>query len=151
MSIGFLLKSIGNPSGSLLLSRGRANVAFYWNLSTFILFPALIYLGSFYGIEGVALAFVLIPLFRIYPNWIFIINRIIPLSLKDYLNSFIPYLTIGLLSAIFGILIDRIGDNSNFLVLFFSGFVCIVTYFSLLFYNKKSIFSELINLLKKLL
>jgi O-antigen/teichoic acid export membrane protein len=151
LSIGFLLKSIGNPSGSLLLSKGKANIAFYWNLLTFILFPVFIYLGSFYGIEGVALSIVLIPLLKIYPNWMFIINRITPLSLKDYLNCFMPYLTIGLLSFIIGSLTQNINVSSDFLMFLFSGFVSIGMYFSLLFYFKKNIFLELINLFKKLL
>jgi len=85
LSISFALRSIGNPAGSLLLSKGKANVAFYWNLILFSSFPIFIYLGSFWGILGVAFAILSIQVSLFFPNWYFIVKRYTEIEFKPYI------------------------------------------------------------------
>jgi O-antigen/teichoic acid export membrane protein len=62
LSIFAALRSTGNPVGSLLLAKGMAKRAFYWNLVLFFLLPLSMYMGSFFGIYGVCYSLVLLSL-----------------------------------------------------------------------------------------
>lgn len=87
LSFTFLLRSIGNPSGSLLLSKGKANVAFYWNLIIFSFYPLSIYIGSFWGIIGITWGTFVLQLLLLYPNWKFIVNKTCKASFTEYFNT----------------------------------------------------------------
>jgi len=52
------LFSLGNPMGSLLLARGRADLTFGYNLARVGLYLVAVFVGSRWGVEGVAWALV---------------------------------------------------------------------------------------------
>ena len=87
MSITFLISSTGNPAGSLLLSRGRADIAFYWNLALIFLIPVSIYIGSIWDAKGIAYAGLIMQIFLFLPNWKFIVNKVCEATLAEYLKS----------------------------------------------------------------
>jgi lipopolysaccharide exporter len=95
-----LLRSTGNPVGSLIFAVGRADLAFKWNLSLiFIIFPSL-WLGSQYGTLGIAVAQTSIMIMVFLPMWYFLVYPLCELSLKEYvLNLSVP-LWISLLSVL---------------------------------------------------
>jgi O-antigen/teichoic acid export membrane protein len=84
LSLTFLLRAIGNPSGSLLLSKGKANVAFYWNLILFIFYPLSIYIGSYWGIIGITWSLVILHFIILYPNWRFIVHETCKAGIIEY-------------------------------------------------------------------
>lgn len=63
------IRSTGNPVGSLLLARGYASLGFYWNLGLFFIIPAVVYVGSLWGIYGVCWSLVALSTVLIVPNW----------------------------------------------------------------------------------
>lgn len=88
LAISYIFRSFGNPAGSLLLSRGKANIAFYWNLAIFLLYPFYLYVGSFWHLEGVAIAAFLLQITLFLPNWKVNVYRFTNISLKEYLLVF---------------------------------------------------------------
>ncbi len=87
LAFTFLLRSIGNPSGSLLLSRGRANVAFYWNLILFIFYPISILVGSFWGIIGITIGTLVLQIILLIPNWKFIVFKYSNATLGEFFGT----------------------------------------------------------------
>lgn len=55
-----LIRSTGNPGGSLVMSIGRADISFYWNLGLLFILPATVYFSGALGrnIETVSWALV---------------------------------------------------------------------------------------------
>jgi O-antigen/teichoic acid export membrane protein len=91
LSIFAALRSTGNPIGSLLLAKGRAKLAFYWNLGLFFIIPATMYAGSFFGLLGVCYSLVLLMVILVIPNWYFQVHSTAGGGFWDYHKQiFIP-------------------------------------------------------------
>jgi O-antigen/teichoic acid export membrane protein len=98
LSLYFLVRSTGNPVGTLVLAKGRADLSFYWNLGLFFIIPISIYLGSFQGVFGVAIALVALQVLLSIPNWYFLVNRLSEASFTDYFMQIIKPLIISVVS-----------------------------------------------------
>jgi O-antigen/teichoic acid export membrane protein len=81
-----IFKSLGNPMGAVLLSKGRADIGFYWNVFVVFCVCIAVLIGVQWGVVGVAWAilFLQIPFFSIIQP---VVNRIISLNFKQYFNS----------------------------------------------------------------
>lgn len=79
------MRSTGNPVGSLLLARGKANWGFWWNLGLFFYVPIGVYVGSHWGLEGVswALVFLSFPLGMI-ASWYFLVRNLCGAGFVEY-------------------------------------------------------------------
>jgi O-antigen/teichoic acid export membrane protein len=111
LSLTYLLRSIGNPSGSLLLSRGKANIAFYWNLALFVFYPISIFAGSYWGITGIAWGTFVLQVLLLYPNWRYIVNKTCNADFTEYFGVLSYPLIISTLSFIFSYLTLKYIDN----------------------------------------
>lgn len=81
-----MLWTIGNPIGSLLLAKGRADVGFWWNLfRVVVVFVGLLFFVR-YGIVWVAVGHSLISLF-LWPFSFWVDRRAVGLDWRDYLPS----------------------------------------------------------------
>ena len=92
LSIWGAMRSTGNPVGSLLLAKGKANWGFWWNLGLFFYIPVGIYVGSYWGLEGIswALVFLSFPL-GIIANWYFLVRNLCGAGFIEYHKEiFIP-------------------------------------------------------------
>jgi O-antigen/teichoic acid export membrane protein len=73
----YMIHSAFNPIGALQMAKGRADLGFYFNLLLFVLLPCAIYVGTFGGLAGVAMALFLLFLclipvyyqFFLLPMW----------------------------------------------------------------------------------
>jgi PST family polysaccharide transporter len=83
------LKSVGTTVGSIILSKGRADIQFKWNICTAIVLTIAVIIGVNYGIAGVAamISIVTVLLFLIIQN---IANKLIGLSMSSYLMAIYP-------------------------------------------------------------
>lgn len=81
-----VFKSLGNPIGSVLLAKGRADIGFYWNIFVVIMLSVAVIIGTNWGIAGVAFAILILqmPLFFIIQP---IVNRLINLKFKNYFQA----------------------------------------------------------------
>jgi len=93
LSFTFLLRALNSPSGSLLLSQGKANVAFYWKLAVFGLYPLSIIIGSHWGIIGITIAILILQIILFFPNWKFIVFKTCKANFLEYSRSiFVPFI-----------------------------------------------------------
>lgn len=91
----YLIRSTGNPAGSLLLSRGRADIAFYWNVISLLVTPIFIYTGSFFGLNGILYSLLSIQVIMFFPNWKYIVNKMAEITLIEYINALFKPLIIS--------------------------------------------------------
>jgi len=89
LCIAGAVKSVGTHVGSILLSKGRADIQFKWNIFTTIVIPLAILIGVRYGIMGVATAITIMSLllFLIIQK---ITNRLIDLSFYEFFRALYP-------------------------------------------------------------
>lgn len=84
------IRALGNPVGSLVVATGKTHLEFYWNLFAMGLMPILIFFGAQYSIESVAVLISVGMALLIVPNWYFLIRKMIPVSLKEFMASLVP-------------------------------------------------------------
>lgn len=91
---------IGNPVGSLLLAKGRADMGFYLNVLMIILYMLAILFGSRWGINGIAWGLVFSMAFVLFPIGFAIRWSLIRMRPLEFLKSFLPFLLFSALMAI---------------------------------------------------
>jgi O-antigen/teichoic acid export membrane protein len=89
LCIAGVLKSVGTHVGTILLSKGRSDIQFKWNIFAAIVLPIAILVGVQQGITGVATAITVVGsfLFLIIQK---IANRLIDLSFHDFFKALYP-------------------------------------------------------------
>jgi O-antigen/teichoic acid export membrane protein len=147
LSIYALFRSTGNPIGSLVLAKGKPHYEMYWNIGLFFIIPATIYIGSFYGIEGVSWSLVILILILMIPNWYFLVRRLCGAGFMEYLSQILKPLLLSIISGIFTFFIfEKIKMNIimlNIILVFLIDFILMI--FLNIKFNK-----DFINILKKI-
>ncbi len=87
LAITALCNSIGNPVGALLLARGRADWGFYWNLGMLLFMPLCIWLGSSWGLIGVAWGLTLFKIAVMLPAWGLFVYPLCKAGFLEYFGS----------------------------------------------------------------
>lgn len=83
-----LLRSIGNPIGSLLMAKARVDISFKFNIFKTLLFiPFLIIGAHFAEAVGVALGFLFVQIINTILSYFILIKPILGSSYKEYLYS----------------------------------------------------------------
>lgn len=84
LSVWGAVRSIGNPMGSLLLAKGKANWGFWWNLGLFFYAPVAVCLGSLWNLTGISFALVLMQASLIIPGWFFLVKKLCGAGFTEY-------------------------------------------------------------------
>jgi len=93
-----LFRSIFNPIGSLLLSRGKPDLSFKWNLGVFLITVPLLFLTALTkDINKVALSLLILYFTMFYPHYKILIYSVLGTKFKRYFFTIIPNIIIGLL------------------------------------------------------
>lgn len=100
LSIWGALRSTGNPVGSLLLARGKANWGFWWNFGLFFYVPVGLYIGSHWGLIGVSWAWIIISLGGMIPNWYFLVRPLCGAKFIEYHKEIIVPAIIAFISGV---------------------------------------------------
>jgi O-antigen/teichoic acid export membrane protein len=90
-ALGFFY-CLGNPIGTLLLAKGRVEIGFYLNIWMIILYGAAIFLGSKWGVQGVALGLVLATALGLFPIGFWVRWLLVGMRPMEYLAAFGPML-----------------------------------------------------------
>jgi O-antigen/teichoic acid export membrane protein len=102
LSIFGAIRSIGNPIGSLLLARGRADLGFWWNFGLFFFSPLSILFYSQWGLMGIAWGLVVNMVILQLPAYYILIEPLCGATMKEYfvliLRAFFITLIIYLIS-----------------------------------------------------
>lgn len=94
-----LLRSTSNPIGSLLIARGRADMSFKWNLAMLCIVPPMIWLGSQWGVLGLALSLLCLMMVVYVPNWYFLVKPLCGAGFREYSNQLLPPLIASVIAA----------------------------------------------------
>ncbi len=90
-----MIRSTGNPIGSLVMATGKVHLEFWWNLGMFAVLPLSIYIGSYWGLEGIGYSLVITMILCLIPMWYFMVRALIKASLREYLYTFLqPFIFI---------------------------------------------------------
>lgn len=83
-----LLRSIGNPIGSLLMAKARVDISFKFNVfKTFLFIPAIIAGGHIAGAIGVTIGFLLVQIINTILSYFVMIKPILGSSYREYIQS----------------------------------------------------------------
>ncbi|MDP2760792.1 MAG: MOP flippase family protein [Sideroxyarcus sp.] len=85
LAVVALLRSMGNPIGSLLMAKGRVGLSFKWNMFWFTVTVPAIYAGSYYGTGGMALVQLVLGIIGYWPGWYFLVRPLCGTSFISYL------------------------------------------------------------------
>ena len=104
LAIWGLLRSTGNPIGSLLFALGKAALAFKWNLIlTLIIIPSLWY-GASYGAHGIAYTMLFLSLIFLVPGWFILVRPVCGAGFFEYFEQMLIPLVVSAISVLFGYL-----------------------------------------------
>jgi O-antigen/teichoic acid export membrane protein len=84
LAIWGLFRSLGNPVGSLLMGMGRAGLSLKWNIGMLFVVPPAIWLGSYYGSDGLAWSMLGLMVGLFVPGWYFMVRPVCGASLVEY-------------------------------------------------------------------
>lgn len=82
-----LIKALGNPSGSILLAKGRPDIGFIWNVIIAVVNTAVFLVAVDLGLQAVAWAYMILTLIYFVIFHSFVLNAVIGLRLGEYLAS----------------------------------------------------------------
>ena len=68
LALWCMVRALMNPVGSLMMATGNVKRSFFWNLSLSVILPLAIFIGSGWGVEGVASSIVLMQLLLVLPH-----------------------------------------------------------------------------------
>ena len=95
-----LIRSIGNAGGSLVLACGRADLAFYWNLTLFTFIPLTIVAGAkIGGLLGVAWSLLTLQMFLLFVWYYFVVRKLLGDCFSGFIGSMIPPVIFAVLMA----------------------------------------------------
>lgn len=100
LSVYFALRSTTNPIGTLLLARGRARLAFFWNFGILFLLPGVIFLGSQYGLNEISYALTIFMFALVIPNWYFQVRPLCHATFFEYHLQILKPAIIAILSTL---------------------------------------------------
>ncbi len=142
-------KSLGNPVGSILLAKGRADIGFYWNIFTVIMVSIAVIVGVNWGIVGVAVAILTlqIPFFFIIQP---IVNRLINLTFSQYFKAIqSPFLCSVIMLAGISLLQLSLGNINMLFHFIMTVSVGAIIYTVSYYVNDREVFIELKSMLKR--
>ena len=83
-----LLRSVGNPIGSLLMAKARVDISFKFNIfKTFLFIPAILVGGNMAGVIGVTLGFLLVQVINTILSYFVMIKPVLGPSYRQYMLS----------------------------------------------------------------
>jgi O-antigen/teichoic acid export membrane protein len=89
-----------SPVGSLLLAKGRTDLGFYWNLANALITPCCIYIGSFWGLQGIAWAYVVMYFAMLIPFYNILIKNLLVIHWWEYHKALVVPLSITISACI---------------------------------------------------
>lgn len=124
------IRSIANPTGSLLYSTGNVRRAFWWNFFLLVTTFTILYIAiSQWGLKGLSMGMLAIQILFFVPVWRYLVYPILGAKFNEYLSQLIPPFIIALISGVtVRQLSNHIDLNNHFLELGLSGLIFTTIY-----------------------
>jgi len=149
LAIWALIRSIGNPIGSLVMAMGKPQYEMVWNIGMLFFMPIVVYISSSWGIKGIAIGNVIAMIILFIPMWYFLVYKLCGASLKEYIFSVLSPLLISLFIGTVIYLVLNIYEYS--LIYKFFVTITVLTVFLWILYKKynQDFYSIFLSLLVK--
>lgn len=98
LAIWGMLRSCGNPVGSLLLAVGRADLQFKWNLALLFAVTPALWAGATFGIAGLAIAQTALMASLLMPTWYFLVWPFCGARAAEYAQTMLGPMVAALLA-----------------------------------------------------
>ena len=95
------IRSIGNPIGSLILAKGRANLGFHIQLARFFFIPLVIYIGSFWWLIGIAYSLLGSSISYLFQDWYYVVRPLCGAGFKEYFWQILQPLIFAIIGGLF--------------------------------------------------
>lgn len=102
LSLVSLLRGFANPTGSILLAKGHADIGFYWNVFLLTLsVPAIYFFGKLGEAVGISIVLLAIQILLFYPNYHYLVKPFIGKCFRDYFYFLMKPFLISLVTSLF--------------------------------------------------
>lgn len=143
-----LIRSVGNPVGSLLYATGHVRRAFWWNLALLLTLPLILWVGASYGgTRGLAWAMAAIQAIIFVPLWAVLVRPVCGATLYEYASQVVPPFCAASLAAI-TTYIATMSINNDWLQLFVSAAIMASAYIAISLALNRAWCDAMIELLK---
>lgn len=144
-----IIRSIGNPIGSLLLAKGRVDLGFKWNLFLFFITPTIVYMSSFFGIYVIAISLLIAQIIYLFISYQLMIKPLLGNCFREwFVYSFIKPLIFSFSMGFFVLMFISFTKYTNYLTLVYSVLIGSLSYiFILLIFERKTLinFKQLLS------
>lgn len=141
--------SLEGQMGNLLLSKGRADIGFWYNLACLPLYAATMYIGSRWGINGIALSLLLTDSAVVLPVDLWIYRFLVKMRPVEYIGTVAPFAAFSILMATGVIAVNNlITINNAAMQLAILTAAGTFMYLSFIFLFKRSFLREVLSLIK---
>lgn len=84
LSIWGLVRSTGSPAGSLVFAMGKTKLAFWWSLCLVGYFAVAAWIGSSFGVTGLAVAMLISMILIPVPQWLLMVRPLCGAGLGEF-------------------------------------------------------------------
>lgn len=96
----FILYSVQNPLGTIVISQGRVKQSFFYNFSLCFAIPIVVYWGAQFDIIMLVKVLTLLLIVRLVLSYYYLLRPIVNFSLGRYISNLFPPLLLSLLSVL---------------------------------------------------
>jgi len=146
IAITYLLVSIANPVGSLVISTGRADKGFYWNVGVLFIYVIALFIGVQYDLFTLCLSILICQVILFFPNYSYLVKSLTGASLAEYLKMIFRPSALMFLSILLPLVLTQY-LGSNFVTLILVGMLSVFCYTGLIYKYQPNSFNQIKTLL----
>lgn len=141
-----MIRSTGNPVGSLLYAIGHVRRAFLWNVAMLFTIPGVLWVSATIdGTRGLAVAMLGTQVLLFYPAFRLLVKPACGASFREYVNEMLPALAASLFAAVSGFLISSLFVQSAW-PQFIAGIIAfVVSYFAASYVVNKHLLATMLE------
>ncbi len=91
LCVYLFLRTVNSPVMILSVVQGKTQFNLQWSLLQVIVIPPFVLAGSYYGMEGIAIALIVMRIALYYPSWFFFGRRLADVTFKEQFKANIPF------------------------------------------------------------
>ena len=132
IAVTYLLISIANPVGSLVVSTGRADKGFYWNVGVLVVYGIALFIGVQYDLLTLCISILVCQVILFYPNYSYLVKSLTGAKFSEYVEMIFKPTGLMVVSIVLPLIMTNyLGPNLITLILL--GIISVLVYAGLIF------------------
>ncbi|SEW14557.1 polysaccharide transporter, PST family/lipopolysaccharide exporter [Chitinophaga sp. YR573] len=145
-----MVRSIINPIGTLLFSKGKMRLSFFWNCFMFLCVPVAVIIGSMYGLLGIAYAHLILITVLLFISWRVLAYPLSKATFSEFFGLLLKPFKVACCLLLAFLLINHIPGLSPLTQTISGAFVLILLIIPANKYFNRAFYLEAVNLLHPL-